>query len=226
VLASGWHVGDRYSADLQRYAPQLAFQHMDSGLWWQAGWVSLPIFRQDLAGEDEQPLNLQWRGSLASLHAVLIAQGWKDPVPLTASTALRWLLAAPAIAELPVLPQVHAGRHEALVMISPPAKGPENQAASIDRNQQLVLRLWHSGLLLNPGEDPVWIGNVTLQAQRQILFLRLPFTLPEYDSALQTLMASTADIERRVVNRLSEGADEASSWQGNILLMRAARSGE
>jgi undecaprenyl-diphosphatase len=221
VLASGWQVSARYSADLQRYAPQLSFQHMDSSLWWRAGWMRLPVFRQDLAGEDEQPLNLQWSGSLASLHEALVAQGWKDPVPLTASTALRWLLAAPAIAELPVLPQVHAGRHEALVMISPQQKG-----ASIDRNQQLVMRLWHSGFLLNPHEDPVWVGNVTLQAQRQILFLRLPFTRPEYDTVLKTLQAATGSVERRVVNRLHESADEAPSWSGNILLMRAARSGE
>jgi undecaprenyl-diphosphatase len=224
VLASGWHVSNRYSEDLQRYAPRLSFQHMDSTSWWQGGWVRLPTFRQDLAGEYEQPLNLQWSGSLAALRETLLHQGWKEPVPLNASTALRWLLPAPAIAELPMLPQVHDGRHEALVMISPQENAQQQRGATSDRNKQLVLRLWHSGFLLNSHKDPIWVGNVTLQAQRQILFLRLPFTLAEYDTPLETLMGSTDSFERRVVNRLHEQANDDPLWQGNILLLRAERS--
>jgi undecaprenyl-diphosphatase len=197
---------------------------MDSTSWWQGGWVRLPTFRQDLAGEYEQPLNLQWSGSLAALRETLLHQGWKEPVPLNASTALRWLLPAPAIAELPMLPQVHDGRHEALVMISPQENAQQQRGATSDRNKQLVLRLWHSGFLLNSHKDPIWVGNVTLQAQRQILFLRLPFTLAEYDTPLETLMGSTDSFERRVVNRLHEQANDDPLWQGNILLLRAERS--
>ena len=220
VLAGGWHVSNRYSEDLLRYAPRLAFQHMGSTNWWQEGWAGLPIYRQDLEGGYEQPLNLQWSGSLASLREKLVAQGWKDPVPLNTTTALRWLLPAPAIDELPMLPQVHDGRHEAMIMLNPQEKAQEQQGATIDSNKQLVLRLWHSGILLDPDEDPLWIGNVTLQAQRQILFLRLPFALQEYDTPLETLMGSVGSIEQRVVIRLPERADREPQWKGKILLMR------
>jgi len=224
LLAGGWHVSDRYSEDLQRYAPRLAFQHMDSTMWWQEDWVRLPVYRQDLEGGYEQPLNLQWSGSLASLREGLLAQGWKDPIPLNATTALRWLLPAPAIAELPVLPQVHDGRHEALIMLSPQEKSQEQRGASSNGNKQQVLRLWHSGIVLDPHEDPLWVGNVTLQAQRQILFLRLPFALQEYDTPLETLMGSLGGIEQRLVNRLHERADREPFWEGSILLMREAWS--
>lgn len=220
VLAGGWHVSDRFSADLQRYAPRLEFQHMDSTMWWQEGWVKLPVYRQDLAGEYEQPLNLQWSGSLASLREELLAQGWEDPLPLNATTALRWLLPDPAIADLPVLPQVHDGRHEALIMLGQQAQTGQQRRATIDRNRQLVLRLWHSGIVLGPDEHPLWVGNVTLQAQQQILFLQLPFTLQAYDTPLETLMVFPDSIERRVVNRSYESADKEPLWQGNILLLR------
>lgn len=224
VLAGGWHVSARYSEDLLRYAPRQAFQHMDALLWWQEGWERLPVYRQDLEGGYEQPLNLQWSGSLASLHKELLAQGWQDPVPLNTSTALRWLLPSPAIAELPVLPQVHDGRHEALIMLNAQEPGQRDREATIDRNTQLVLRLWNSGIVLDPHEEILWIGNVTRQAQRQILFLRLPFALAEYDTPLEALTGLPGSIEQRIVFRLHERADGKPSWQGKTLLMREALS--
>jgi membrane protein DedA with SNARE-associated domain len=220
VLAAGWHVSGRYSEDLQRYVPRPTFQYMDSMVWWQEGWERMPVYRQDLEGGYEQPLNLQWSGSLVSLREALLAQGWKDPVPLNTTTALRWLLPDPEIAELPVLPQVHDGRHEALIMLSPQQQGHEPQGATNDRNKQLVLRLWHSGILLDADENTLWIGNVTVQEQRQILFLRLPFALEEYDTPLEALTGSLGSIEQRLVIRLRERADREPLWKGAILLMR------
>jgi len=220
VLAGGWNVYDRYSEDLQRYAPQLALQHMDSASWWQQEWATLPAYRRDLEGEYEQPFNLQWSGSLASLREALVAEGWTEPVPLNVDTALRWLLPAPETSELPVLPQVHDGRHEALLMLGPLENGQQQRAGAIEDNKQPVLRLWSSGVVLDPGEDPLWIGYVTLQTQRHILFLRLPFALKAYDRALETLMESVSNSEQRVVNRPQESADGEPTWKGEILLLR------
>jgi membrane protein DedA with SNARE-associated domain/membrane-associated phospholipid phosphatase len=222
VLAGGWHVSDRFSRDLQRYAPRLEFQHLDATMWWQEGWGSLPVYRRDLEGEYEQPFNLQWSGSLASLRETLAARGWIDPVPLNVTTALRWLLPAPDLAELPVLPQVHDGRHEALIMLGPPDNGEQQRDATNAGKKQPVLRLWHSGVVLDPQQDPLWVGYVTLQAQRQILFLRLPVALKEYNKALATLMRSVSIGEQRVVHRLQQGADSEPLWKGKILLMRAS----
>jgi len=220
LLAGGWHVSDRYSRDLQRYAPQLALQHMDSRLWWQEAWVTLPAYRRDLEGEYAQPFNLQWSGSLAALQEALVAAGWTQPVPLNVSTALRWLLPAPAISELPVLPQVHDGRHEALVMLGPPENNHAQPGETNENNKQPVLRLWNSGVVLDPGETPLWIGYVTLQTQRQILFLRLPFALKAYDKALETLKGSVSNSEQRAVNRPQQSADGEPTWKGEILLLR------
>jgi undecaprenyl-diphosphatase len=220
VLAGAWHVSDRYSEDLQRYAPQLEFQHMDSASWWQQDWVTLAAYRRDLEGGYEQPFNLQWSGSLASLREALVAEGWMEPVPLNVNTALRWLLPEPEMSELPVLPQVHDGRHEALIMLGPPENGQQQRGGTIEDDKRPVLRLWRSGVVLDPGEGPLWIGYVTLQTQRHILFLRLPFALKAYDSALETLMGSLSRSEQRVVNRPQKSTDGEPVWTGKILLLR------
>ncbi len=230
VLAGGWQVANRYTADLKRYAPRLTVQHLESELWWLSDWAKLPVFRQDLGSGFEQPLNLQWSGSLASLRNRLLALGWKVPVPLNTTTALHWLLPTPSIDELPLLPQVHDGKHESLVMLGPQDKSQSEQQAASDRNQQLVLRLWRSGAVLEPLENPLWVGNVMLQTQRQILFLRLPVKLKEYDTAFAMLIGSMQEgsmlkeslngIEQRVVDRSLQKTKQESHWKGKILLMR------
>lgn len=220
VLAGGWHVADRYSADLQRYAPRLIVQHLEAALWWQDDWRQLPAYRQDFEGGLEQPLNVQWSGSLVSLHEKLRAQGWRDPVPLSTTTALRWLLPAPSLTELPVLPQVHNGRHESLLMLGPSEESRAQRKITIDKNQQLVLRLWRSGIVLDPDAVPIWIGSVSFQEQRRILFLRLPVTSREYDVPIELLMESLNGIKQRVVRYPLGETEMESHWSGSVLLMR------
>ena len=158
-------------------------------------------------------------GFLAVLVArqLSLPRRWRDPVALNVSTALRWLQPKPALADLPVLPQVHNGRHEALLMVGPPAQ----QRAEIAENQQLLLRLWNSGIVLEPGDDPLWIGNVTLQQQQQFLLLRLPVTLPQYDLPRQILMQPLDGIEQREVRRSLETMQKNRRWDGGVLLLRA-----
>jgi hypothetical protein len=119
-----------------------------------------------------------------------------------------------------LLPQVHDGRHEALIMLGPPENNHRQSGETIEANKQPVLRLWNSGVVLDPDEDPLWIGYVTLQTQRQILFLRLPFALKAYDEALETLKGSVSSSEQRVVNPAQKSADGEPTWNGEILLLR------
>ena len=218
VLAGGWHVVSQYSADLQGYATRLTIQHMDAASWWRDGWRRLPAYRQDIEGEFEQPLNVQWSGMLASLRAKLHAQGWREPVPLSATTALRWLLPAPKLAELPVLPLVHDGKHESLLMIRSLNKGRAQEATSYD--QQIVLRLWNTGIVLDPDGASLWVGNVSLQELERVLFLRLPVTAREYDVPLEQLMQSLNSVDQRLVGRPPGTVERASHWSGSVLLLR------
>jgi len=218
MLAGGWHVSAHYSMDLQRYAPRVTVQHLDAELWWQEDWRRLPAYRQDLEGEFEQPLNVQWAGTLASLRERLGAQGWHEPAPLRATTALRWLLPAPKLADLPVLPQVHDGRHESLLVIRSLDGGRAQDEATSDR--QLILRLWSTGIVLDPDAVPLWVGNVSLQEPGRILFLRLPVTTQQFDAPFALLMRSLNGVEHRVLRRSFGAVDRESRWNGSVLLIR------
>ncbi len=220
ALAGGWHVASQYSTDLQRYAPRVTVQHLDGASWWREDWRRLPAYRHDLEGELEQPLNVQWAGALASLREKLGAQGWHEPVALSATSALRWLLPAPGLAELPVLPQVHDGRHESLLMIGSPDASRAQGEPIIYRDRHLVLRLWSTGIVLDPDAVPLWVGSVSLQEPGRVLFLTLPVTAREYDAPLALLMRSLNGVERRAVRRSLGPAERESRWRGSVLLIR------
>ena len=212
MLAGGWHVTDRYPGDLQRYAPRLAVNSLPEAGWWREDWRRLPAYRQDLEGDFEQPLNLQWSGTLASLGDELRARGWRDPVPLGPASALRWLLPDPEIAELPLLPQVHAGRDDALRLVHP-------LATESRRTEQIVVRLWPSGMCLEPADTPVWVGSVEFQELRHFPLLRLPVGAERYDDALEVLTESLEG-SGLGLSRVSRDAAPETEGTVDILLIR------
>lgn len=220
VLAGGWNMSVRYSADLQRYAPQVTVRHQDTAFWWREGWQLLPAYRQDLEGEPEQPFNVQWAGALSAVREKLASQGWREPVPLSATSALRWLSPAPLLAELPLLPQVHDGGHESLVLIRPLSTGLAKGKARLDR--QLVLRLWDAGMAVDPGGVPLWVGSVSFQEPGRLPLLRLPLIADGYDAPLGLLEQSLNGCKRRLVRRPpAPGPTENEyRWSGKVLLVR------
>ncbi|MES0874895.1 VTT domain-containing protein [Sinimarinibacterium thermocellulolyticum] len=123
--------------------------------WATHRWRELPHSRIDVAGRGRQALNLQWAGELPRIASALTAHGWTPPPPLSTSSVLRWLAAASTIAELPILPQVHAGQHPALSL----------RRIRDDEHAEL-LRLWPSELHLDDGRA-VWVGAVSALAARQ-----------------------------------------------------------
>ncbi|MGA8260848.1 MAG: phosphatase PAP2 family protein [Arenicellales bacterium] len=219
VLAGGWHVASRYSTDLQRYAPHFVVRHMDAAAWWQEDWKSLPAYRQDLEGELEDPLNVQWSGTIDGLHARLKARGWREPVPLSAETALRWLLPDSGLADLPMLPHVHDGRDESLLMLGPSGSKPSGDQSRA-REPQFVLRLWRTGIVLEPGAVPLWVGAMSIQRARHILFLTVPVASHEYDVPLTLLTESQPAADRRLVTRSPQTIRAGYDWNGSVLLMR------
>ena len=84
-----------------------------------------------------------------------------------------------------------------------------------------MIRLWRSGVVLEPGDEPLWVGNVTLQQQKQFLFLRLPVTGPRYDLPRQILMQTLDAVELREVRRVADTSRAEDHWNGGVLLLRS-----
>ena len=180
---------------------------LSADAWWREGYAALPAHRVDGAGRYKQPLTVQWRGELSEIEAALRDAGWTPPLPVTWDSALRWLAVNAPISELPVLPQVHAGAHQALML-----------RRSLGPGEQWLVRLWPSGLVA--GRRPLWVGTLTRQTSRGALRLvRYPLTEPEYDTPLTALDGVLPGFEARRVHHPARDADD-TAWSGSLWLLR------
>ncbi len=189
LLAAGLHGAMSFAGSRQRYALRYQENTMDAATWLAGGWRRLPAARQDLEGELEQPLNVQYEGDLAWLRKQLRTKGWLRPVGLTPLTALHWLLAEPDPQKLPILPLVHDGRHEKLLLI---------HSRSAGKKGFLALRLWPTGFRLD-GAEPLWVGTLTRMSVHHYLgLINLPCTRQAVSPAG---LAAGLPVERQVVSR-------------------------
>jgi undecaprenyl-diphosphatase len=181
----GWLEHDQQMA---RYTPHRAQQALAEDRWWESAWSRQPLLRKDTLPEGRHPLNLQYAGSRDDLTRKLAARGWQPAKQLDWHNALRLLSPSLPLRELPVPPQVHDGRHEALALEKPLAEG-----------RRLVLRLWPSDVRLQPGDIPLWLGSVSAQRQRRLLkLLNFPQTQDDYAGPLQQLVEDAAGLPQRL----------------------------
>jgi undecaprenyl-diphosphatase len=157
ALVLGLRTPATLESQVAHYAPPRPSEEMASTAWWADGWRSLPARRDDLRRLHGHPLTLQYAGALEDLEARLAAQGWSRVAAAGPREWLRLLATDLPLGELPVLPQIHDGQQEAMVMTRP---GPDGR--------RWVLRLWPARVTLVPGDVPIWVGNVALQERRTI----------------------------------------------------------
>ncbi len=208
-LAGSLNVYRHHSSDTGRYAFKSAVQTMTTSDWWTNGWERLPSHRIDMFGEIEEPLTVQWAGSLSVIKQDLQNRGWRTPVPWTATNALRWLTAKAAPVELPVVPRLASGRLPTLTLVLANDKMPEAS--------RFVLRLWPSDLELSGGNSSkVWIGSVVDEHfVRPISLITVSETRPNVNASRDLLLGAFQS-ERLVARSGSAGN---SDWDGRILLL-------
>ena len=119
------------------------------------------------------------------LRQVLAATDWEPATMLGWDNALKLLSPSLPLSALPVLPQVHAARHEAMVLVK-----------TLPRDGRLVLRLWPTGVRLAPDGASLWIGNVTAQERRALLGLfNFPVTGADFRAPFAVLRRDLAALD-------------------------------
>lgn len=212
IVGAGVHAANQRATDIERYAvrhPSTLIARQD---WWNKDWKTLPAWRIDIEGEYEQPLAVQWVGSLEFLRARLTARGWREAVPLTGKRLLLGFDTRRPAMQLPLLPRVHDGRHEALALIYPLKGKPD---------QRLVLRLWSSEKTLTP-RTPIWVGTVTEERiSRPLAWFNLPQDGQDFNAPRQVLFESLAGLPARLVGRDSvpQSVSEEVVWDKTVLLV-------
>lgn len=183
---------DRAATQRLSTVPAEPPQWMAVNDWWEGGWHQLPATRIDMRGRELRPFDLQWAAPELQVEAELLGAGWEMLAPLSVTDTLRWLTQTSPIAELSVLPQVHAGRHARLTLRRP-----------LDEERQQLVRLWDSGVRVMDGEGsvPVWLGTVVEQRARTYYRLfRYPVAEPD-GPMLPPLPARTPQTAIRIVER-------------------------
>ncbi|MEW6353590.1 MAG: VTT domain-containing protein [Pseudomonadota bacterium] len=239
LIAASWHISQHHARDVERYALSYTIRALGAQEWWERDWQTLPAYRVDLQGQPEQPLNVQWAGALSDLRAQLVAQGWREPVELNFNSALQWLVPQAELTQLPVLPQVHDGRHEALLLVYP------LPAATRQESKRLVLRLWTADTVLRDDASTavrpprrmqrgaahdntavsgtgLWVGNVT----RQRLLTPLPaLTIArseaEMNAPLKFFQTMLNGLQWKIVQRTEPRTAAFSNWNGEVLLIHS-----
>lgn len=184
LAGSGWNLRMHYDDHLVHYQPRHPL--MDIGLeeWRSGAWRELPASRQDLEGDRRHPLDLQWNGDLGRIEHWLDTQGWQRPPGLSLSTLLPEFSSDPALDILPVLPQVHDGRHDVLRRVR----------YHKDQQRLEVLRLWPADLRTGKNREPLWIGNVTfLEPHRIFGLLTFLRTMDDFETPFHSLQARVGE---------------------------------
>lgn len=209
AVVASWLGPQRYRQDLEHYARPVDTRMVALAEWQAHYWRELPAYRVDLEGLNEQPLNIQWAGSLHYLEQLLAAQGWQPAPAIGASSLMNWLVSEPDIERLPILPQVHDGQHHELLLVN-----------RSDGAQRLtVLRLWPANVEISDSGRPLWLGTVSyLYIDQSIPLITSLSTGREFEAPL--IEVSSILIRRTATMMLKRAppAAGAAGWDGQVLL--------
>ncbi len=211
LIAAGVQHQLQFSSKLTLYAPRHPSVELASSNWLESGWQLAPAYRADLEGSNRHPLNFQWAGSIDVLETRLVDAGWVPAADNPDTHLLNWLAPSPAISTLPILPQVHQGRNQSLLL-----------EKTFEKNRLIVIRLWPTGTTIQPAGTALWVGNVS--------FLTINHSLPLI-SYLQTAMDFTtplkllwhdlpAEFTKKMVIRDRQPSANRTpmTWHGEVLL--------
>ena len=211
VLAGGFNVYRRHAMDIGQYAVPSTVPTMVAADWWTTDWQRLSAQRVDLEGEMEEPLTIQWAGSLQGLQDALLRKGWRPSVPWTPSSTLAWLTAKADPAALPVVPFLAGGRLPSLTLVHP-------HGDAVPAGSRLVLRMWAVDIELTNGRaEPLWIGSVVEERlDRPLALFTVAWTQPDMNMPREVLAAALDGA--RLVTRA--GGIVEPGWDGRVLLAR------
>nr|WP_298411816.1 bifunctional DedA family/phosphatase PAP2 family protein [uncultured Halomonas sp.] len=164
TLACVWpyHMYHQFAADKVRYTPQPQQQLLSMSDWQDYAYRRLPTRRIDLGGESEEPMTLQWAGSLMALKQTLTDRGWQPSPPWNLSNTLPWLSGADTIKGLPVLPRLNNGH---------PSASRFTHAIAGEPAARLVLQVWPTSFSVKDSTTTLslWLGSLVKQRRYHLL---------------------------------------------------------
>jgi membrane protein DedA with SNARE-associated domain len=154
-----WQVHEHQAEEIMALSTPAVLQELDGENWWESAWREVPRDRTRLSSVAARRFNAQVAVDPAEVVDLLAAGGW-EPVP---ESDWRWILQAlnpkPDQASVPLLGRAYMGRSETLLLRKniPP------------EGRLLTIRLWDSAIRLVPGDQALYLG----QMSEEVLVQRL-----------------------------------------------------
>lgn len=176
--------------------------------WLESGWTILPAFRNDLQGNKQYPLNIQWASSKKDIIEILNTSNWQQ-VANSSKKFTNWLNTTSKPTDLPVVKHLHNGRYNTLTFFKP-----------IDDNKLLVIRLWpsHYYSQSKQSKQRLWYGEIVFTEISNAPFVNYLTSTRQFNAVLEYFTADlTATYEFRV---RTKKAAARSKWDGNVILIK------
>lgn len=178
-----------------------SFEVLSQEDWWEKGWTKLSLFKIDLTGGDQYPLNLQYAGNLKKLEESLLEQGCYPVAAVTWGNFMHWFDMKEPISHLPVLPQTHNGHLESLRLIcSFHQKGSHSEVSDIENNY--LVRIWPTRTWLSGGQ-PLWVGSLTGLKKHHFKLIHFITSSDHYGVPQDFIEKSAKDFSWQMVNASS-----------------------
>ncbi|VAW77437.1 hypothetical protein MNBD_GAMMA12-1453 [hydrothermal vent metagenome] len=215
VLVSSLQLYINFESRLTQYQVTVKMTPLSFSSWWNSDWKKLPTWRSDLRSYQQQPMNIQFTGSLSTLKTQLLEQGWRSPEKFHLKSMVHWLNSSASLSKLPILPHVHRGQHQLFIMSFPAS----SYFWGVAREKQWVLRLWKSDYQLSSSKETIYIGNISSQTSHDSLgILSYPITTSDFIEPMRTLLTQVKQFKYKVVKRQSR-SHKFINWDGQILLL-------
>ena len=208
-VVGAWQTEFRYRQDLADYSPHMQMQTVSLSDWLNGYWRELPAYRIDIEGINTQPLNFQWAGKLSTLQELLEELGWRPTPAFGLLRAMNWLAPHPDSASLPILPQVHDGEHQKMLLVRD-GKIPDRIT---------VLRVWPANIEITDNGPRIWIGTVSsLFVDQSLPMISYLKTATDFDSPMVALRDQLANSTHIRTAQRDITASASLDWHGQVLL--------
>jgi len=188
TVTFAWQVNQNLDDDLAAFQLPLPQHHIQTDQWWLDEWQTLPRERARLSSVVSRYFNFQFAGDPQQLAELLATHGWQIAEPAN----WRWIILSmnpnPTEHTLPPLKKDYLGHADTLLL----------HRLGGDPLQQETLRIWDSGVRLQPSNQAVYLG----QAGSEVLVQRMGVysywtAIPVSEEVLRQLDEETEGLQSR-----------------------------
>ena len=188
AVTFAWQVDQNLENDLASLKLHVPQREIMMDEWWEDKWQTLPRERTQLKTVVARSFNFQFAGEPENLAHLLEVHGWQEAEPANWRWTILSMNPEPTEFTLPPLKRDYLGHADILLL----------HRLGGDPMMQETIRLWDSGVRLEPTGQPVYLGQVANEVlvQRMKVFSYWS-AVPASRVSLQQLAAEAGDLQTR-----------------------------